>query len=872
MEILELKVLRGPNYWSAYRKHLIEMKLDLRDFEELPTNKIPRFREKLQEIMPELEEHRCSKGYEGGFFERLDEGTWLGHVTEHIALELQSMAGMPCGYGRTRSARKNGVYHVVFSYCIESAGLYAAKAAVNLVKAIAMGQDYDLKHDVEELKKIKQREGLGPSTRAIVQEAKKRDIPVRRLDNRSTVMLGHGKHQKIICATEACSTGNLAVERASNKAVTKRLLAEACIPVPKGDVIYDAEELQSATNKLGFPVVIKPLNGNHGRGITTGIQSIEQAMDAFTKAKEISSAIIVEQHFEGSDYRLLLVNYKLVAASRRIPAMVVGDGESTIEMLIAKLNEEAGRGDDHDDVLTKVKIDNATLDILKRKLYSPDTVLQNGEALVLKDTANISTGGTARDVTDIVHPDNIFIAERAARIMGLDICGIDVIAQDITKPFSSQKAAILEVNAAPGFRMHLSPSKGLARNVAEPVIEMLFPGNSDGRIPLIAVTGTNGKTTTTRLIAHIAATAGFTPGYTTTDGIYIGKHAISQGDCSGPSSAHAVLRDPIVDFAVLECARGGILRSGLGFDKCDTSIITNVTADHLGLNEIDTLDAMARVKAVVAHATRDDGYTILNADDDLVYNIRRKVDCNIALWSMHADNDRIKKHCTKGGLAVTIDQGYYILCKDGWKSRILKVRDVPLTLDGRAECMIKNIMPAILACVIHQVSIDNIRTGLKTFYPEPGVTPGRMNIFKFPGFEFMLDYGHNPDGFKMMKIFLEKTDASVKTGIIGCPGDRRDKDIIEMGALAAEMFDRIIIRHDIDSRGRTNEDLTNLIMRGVNSRKPGMQVDIVSGETQAIQFAIDTAEEGSFIVLFSELVKESIRYISSAQEKSLLVE
>jgi cyanophycin synthetase len=871
MEILEIKVLRGPNCWSAYRKHVIDMKLDLQQYESLPTNKIPGFRERLEKLIPQLYEHRCSKDYPGGFLERLGEGTWMGHVIEHVALELQCLAGMPCGYGRTRSADRRGVYHVVFSYSIESAGVYAAKAAVNIARAVAEDLPYTIEEDIEALRIIRRKEGLGLSTQALVNEAKRRGIPYRRLDNESTVMLGYGKQRKTINATETSCTSNMAVEKADDKQATRKMLEEACIPIAKGQVANSVEALKAAIDTIGFPLVIKPLNANHGRGVTTRIRTAEDALQAYERAAAISTPVLVEKFIEGSDFRFLVIRYKAAAVAKRLPAMITGDGKHSIKELVELKNAEPGRGMEHEDILTNIQIDDLTLTILKRKNLTVDSIPGEGEILLLKDTANLSSGGTARDVTDLVHPENIFIAERTARMMGLDICGIDVIAKDISIPFSEQEAVVLEVNACPGFRMHLSPSRGLARNVAEPVIDMLFPNGSNGRIPVVAVTGTNGKTTTTRLIAHIAATAGYMPGYTTTDGIYIGKHTISEGDCSGPSSAQMVLSDPIVDFAVLECARGGILRSGLGFDHCDTSIITNITADHLGLNEIDTLEGMAKVKAVVAQSTFDSGYAILNADDDLVYSLRRRLDCNIALWSMDPNSTRIQKHIDRGGLAMLVEQGYFVLCREGWKTRVARIKEIPLTLDGRAESMIKNIMPAVLAAFVHDISVEQIRQGLKTFYPTPDTTPGRMNIFRFPNFEFMLDYGHNPDGFLMMKKFLEKTNASEKTGIIGCPGDRRDSDIIAMGSLAAEMFDNIIIRHDNENRGRSNESITDLIMKGIEKKRPGMPIAIVSGETDAIQYAIDHAEDNSFIVLFSEEVGESIQYLHAAMEASVSV-
>jgi cyanophycin synthetase len=866
MRILEIKVLRGPNYWSSYRKQLIQMKLDLEEYEQYPTNTLEGFSDRIEKLMPSLVEHECSENKRGGFFERVREGTWLGHVAEHIALELQTLAGMRCGYGRTRSTEVKGVYHVVIAYTVANAGIYAAKAGVRIVDALARNIPYDISEDVKELSRIRNREGLGPSSQAIVDEAMKRDIPWRRLDNNSTILLGHGKHQRIVRATVTGGTGTIGVDIAADKAETKALLRKERIPVPPGEAISSEEELREVIKRIGFPIVIKPLSGNHGRGITTNITDWEEALKAMALAQRISTRVIVERFIHGADYRLLVINNKLVAASKRIPAMIMGDGVSTIEELVEKTNRDPNRGEGHEKNLTVIKLDAATRAILSQKNLALDSVLPAGEMLFLKDTANISTGGTSRDVTHIVHPRNVFLAERIARLIGLDVCGIDIVATDINVPITGENGAVLEVNAAPGLRMHLAPSKGMAHNVAEPLVKMLFPKGTPSRIPIVAVTGTNGKTTTTRLIAHIARQAGHMVGYTSTDGIFIGDEQVDDGDCSGPSSAEIVLRDPIVDFAVLECARGGILRSGLGFDKCNTSIITNITDDHLGLDDINSLDELAKVKAVVAQSTDDNGYAILNADDDRVYRIARDLDCNIALFSTSDSNERIKMHCKKGGLAAIIEKGYYTVCNNGWSSRVAKVKDVPLTLDGKATCMVKNILPAILAAVVHDIDLSILRKALQTFIPGPAQTPGRMNIYSFENFRVMVDYAHNRDGFNELKEFLRQTDAAVKVGIITSPGDRRDEDIRNIGEYAAGMFDEIIIRHDKDGRGRSNEDITRLIREGISRVNPGMPLTVVSDEIASIQYAMNTAKENSFIVVCTEDVQAALQYLSAVKQ------
>jgi len=867
MKVLEIKTMKGPNFWSNYRHQLIVLKIDLGEMEEFPTNKIPGFAERIKLCMPSLFSHRCSEDYEGGFFVRVQDGTWMGHVIEHIALEIQTLAGMQCGFGRTRSTGERGIYTIIFTYEIEEAGVYAAGAAVSIARKLISGEAFDLNEHITYLKRIHTRKSFGPSTQSIINEAKKRNIPYRNLENGSMVLFGQGVNQKMIRASMTSNTSNWGVETAGDKEETKRLLAKAYIPVPEGMTIYNETELIEAIQKLEFPLVIKPVDGNHGRGITTNIRSATQALEAFNLAKTISRELIVEKYISGEDFRFLVINYKLVAVAKRTPAMVMGDGVSTVYKLIELTNMDPNRGEGHEKMLTAISIDSVTEKALKNKNLSLDSVVPLGEILYLRDTANLSTGGTSTDLTDEVHPYNVFMAERIARLMNLDICGIDVVARDVSVPLRAANGGIVEVNACPGFRMHLNPSKGMARNVAEPVIDMLFPDNRPSRIPIIAVTGTNGKTTTTRLIAHMAKTAGYRVGYTTTEGIYIQDHMINYGDCTGSQSAATVLSDPTVDFAVLECARGGILRSGLGFDHCDISIVTNISEDHLGLKGIKTLAEMAKVKSVVPKSTFDQGYAILNADDDLVFEMSEELYCNIALFSVDATNTRVKKHCDEGGLAAIIEKGYLTICKGSWKIRVARVESIPLTIGGKAECMVKNILPSVLAAIIQNFKIEDIRMALQTFIPSPEHTPGRMNIFKFRNFELMVDYAHNTGGFEELGAFMKKVDAAHKVGIITGVGDRRDEDIRNLGILSGKMFGEIIIRHDKDMRGRPESEVTALLLEGIRMTNAGAPVVVISDETEAIQYAIDNAKLNSFIVVSTDAIYESIDYIRNMLAK-----
>jgi cyanophycin synthetase len=656
----------------------------------------------------------------------------MGHVIEHIALELQTLAGMDTGFGRTRGTGIKGEYYVCFSYIEEDAGVYTAKAAVRIAQALIDDNPYELDEDIMRLREIREDTRLGPSTGCIVEEATRRGIPYIRLNKQSLVQLGYGIHQKRIRATIASTTSNIAVDIACDKEETKNLLGAAEIPVPGGTVIRTLEGLAQAVEKYGYPLVIKPIDGNHGKGNTTNITTWEQAVTAFDAAKEYGRSVIVEKYITGFDFRILVINYKFICAALRTPASVVGDGTNTIQYLVDETNKDSRRGYGHEKVLTQITIDQFTQKMLDEKNYDLNTIPLKDELVILKPTANLSTGGTSTDVTEEVHPTNIFMCERIAKIIGLDICGIDIMANDLRTPVTENGGAILEVNAAPGFRMHIEPSEGLPRNVAEPVVDMLFPKGSEGRIPIIAITGTNGKTTTSRLIAHIAKIAGKKVGYTTSDGVYIQNQLMMKGDCTGPLSSQFVLKDPTVDFAVLECARGGILKNGLAFNHCEVAVVTNVAADHMGLAGINTLEQMAKVKAVVPETVFSHGYAVLNADDDLVYAMKNNLKCHIALFSMDENNERIKEHSKNGGLSAVFENNNITILKGNWKIRVMNVKDIPITFEGKAIHNINNCLSAVLAAYLYRdININDIRSALSSFMPSAAQTPGRLNFFNF---------------------------------------------------------------------------------------------------------------------------------------------
>jgi cyanophycin synthetase len=869
MKIREINAMRGPNYWSVRRHKLIVMVLDLEEMEELPSNKVDGFAERLKAMFPTMYSHRCSEACEGGFFMRVDEGTWMGHIIEHIALEIQTLADMDTGFGRTRGYGEEGVYSVVFSYIEENVGRYAAKAAVKICEALIVGESYDLTEDIQEMRELRESSRLGPSTGSIVEEAESRGIPWFRLNKYSLCQLGYGANQKRIQATVTSETSSIGVELACDKEDTKYLLEQAEVAVPKGDIINRESSLEDACRYVGYPLVIKPIDGNHGRGITVDIQNYEDALEGFKHAKNSSKsgAIIVEKFITGEDYRLLVINNVLVAAAKRTPAHVIGDGKSSVEALIEIVNKDSRRGFGHENVLTKITINELTQTIIKDAGYTLASVLEKGEMLILKDTANLSTGGTAEDVTDIVHPANVAMAERISKVIDLDICGIDIMSTDISKPLSDTGGAVLEVNAGPGFRMHLAPTEGLPRNVAAPVIDKLFPPGATSRIPIIAISGTNGKTTTTRLIAHMAKMKGYKVGYTTSDGVYIQNRLLMGGDCTGPASAEFVLRDPTVNFAVLESARGGLLRAGLGFKNCDIGIVTNIAADHLGLKGIHTIEQLAKVKAVIPETVLPEGTAILNADDELVYAMRKNLDCNVALFSLDENNPHIKALQKIGGISAIYENGYITICRGTWKIRVIKAVNVPLTFGGKATFMIQNVLPAVIAAYLKGFSIEDMKMALETFIPSATQTPGRLNLFKFKNFQILLDYAHNAAGMRALKQFTDNLEATVKVGIIAGIGDRRVEDNNEMGGIAAEMFDEVIIRQDKHLRGKTEEELIKMLKDGIIKKDPNKKINIIPSEKEAILYAVKNAKKGALIVLCSDVIPDALNLVKELKEK-----
>jgi cyanophycin synthetase len=833
---------------------------DIGELEDRPTNKIPGFYERITELIPSLYDHGCSLGRPGGFLQRMREGTWMGHVLEHVALELQNLAGAEVSRGKTRGAGEKGLYNVVFAYQQEDVGLAAGALALKLLNHIIYGTDPDFDY-VSELEdsviRVAEKLAYGPSTGAIVSEAERRGIPVIRLDpRRSLVQLGHGTHQKRVWATVTSETSNIAVDIASNKELTNRLLHEVGIPVPRSATVRTEDECVSAAKRIGYPVVIKPLDGNHGRGVCINLKSEEEIRKFFPVALEESrnGIVIVETFVTGKDYRILVVNNQVVSVAERVPAHVVGDGEHTVQELIDITNSDPRRGVGHEKILTRISVDSQTQESLDRGGFTLESVPEAGEFVQLKQTGNMSTGGTSIDRTDDIHPDNAQIAQQAAMVVGLDVAGIDFIAVDIAQSVRQAGGAIVEVNAGPGFRMHTHPTEGHPRHVGRAVMDMLFPAGSPSRVPIVAVTGTNGKTTTTRIIAHIMKSAGKHVGMTTTDGIYINGTQILAGDMSGPNSAKMVLKNPTIDYAVLETARGGILRSGLGYDRCDIAVVTNIAGDHLGLGGVNTLEDLARVKSVVPQSVFRDGVSVLNADNEWTADMARSARGEIIFFSLNEENAVIRDHIRAKGRAVVLRQtrsGEMItIIEHRRDTSLLLASQIPATFDGRNRANVANVLAAVAAALGADVQLEAVRHALRTFTASYFQTPGRFNLLEQDGRRILMDYCHNVHGLESMVDFIQRMEPRKKIALIAMPGDRSNDDIDAFGELAGKSFDRVVIREDANPRGRAHGEVPALLKEAVI--RGGLAEEMVTiqyNELKAAREAVGYAERDDFVAL-----------------------
>jgi cyanophycin synthetase len=874
LSIIESRVYRGGNLWSY--NPAIHLVVDLGVLEAYPTDTLDGFTDRLVGLLPGLANHTCSRGVKGGFVERMREGTWLGHVAEHVALQLQQEAGHDLRRGKTREVKGHpGRYNVIYDYTDETVGLAAGSLAVRLLNELVQPEDgFDFAEELDVFLRRAERAAFGPSTGAILEEAVARDIPFIRLNSASLVQLGQGVHAQRIRATMTSKTGALAVDIAGDKEMTTRLLASAGLPVPKQEMVRSADAAVAAARRIGYPVVVKPLDGNHGRGVCLNLASEQDVRAAFVTAQEESRRgdVIVESLVTGRDYRCLIVGGRMQAIAERVPAHVVGDGTHTVSELVEITNADPRRGVGHEKVLTRIKVDDAAISLVREQGYDLDEVPPEGQMVKLALTGNMSTGGISVDRTFDAHPDNIEIAEEAARMIGLDVAGIDFICPDIASPVRETGGAICEVNAAPGFRMHTHPTVGEPQFIAKPVVDLLFPPGSPSRVPIVAVTGTNGKTTTSRMIAHIFKGIGRKVGMTSTDGIVIDERLVYKADASGPRSARMVLQNPRVDFAVMEVARGGILREGLGYDRNDVAVVTNVAPDHLGMKGIDTLEQLADVKAVIVEAVPRNGFAVLNADDDLVRRMRRRCSGSIVWFSLQpagsAVREFVEDYCRRGGRAVVLDRtdrGDMIVIKHGRRSMQLAwTHLLPSTFGGTAKFNVANAMAAAGAAFAAGAGLHEIRQGLRTFTTSYYLSPGRMNLVNVHNVDVFVDYCHNAPGMRVLGEFVDGYAAQKagqsdlgkvsRIGMVSTAGDRRDADMRELGAVAARHFDVVVVREDERLRGRPAGETAALIAEGAKGEigREGVrcrQVETVLDEVDAVRHCMARANPGDIVVL-----------------------
>jgi cyanophycin synthetase len=860
LRVTRLRALRGPNYWRL--APVIACDVRLGALESVNSADVSGFNDRLLDALPTLASHPCSIGAPGGFVERLQSGTHIPHILEHVSLELQNLAGSDVGFGRVVASGDAGVWWVIVAYDEEDVGLQSMRDAVSLVRAALGGPAFDAEASVRELQDLYERVRLGPSTWAIVEEARRREIPVRRLNSRSLVQLGLGRNLRRIQATLTDHTSAIAIEIAQDKDDTKRVLEAIGLPVPHGDVAESADEAVELAQEIGFPVILKPLDLSHGRGISARLTDESAVRDAWTRASQYSERLIVEQFAEGRDHRVLVIGGKLVAVAERVPAHVKGDGVHSIRELIDAANQDPRRGIGHTKVLTRLECDDATVEYLARSGRTLDSVPNAGERVFLTATANLSTGGTSIDRTDEIHPSNVTACEMAAGVVGLDIAGIDVITPDISVPFRENGAAIIEVNAAPGVRMHTHPTEGEPRNVGAPIIDMLYPPGAPTTIPVVSVTGTNGKTTTVRLIAHIFRHTGKTVGFTTTDGVYLNNRLVVEGDMTGPFSANIILSNPTVDVAVLETARGGILRAGLGFDECDVGVVLNVSGDHLGLGGINTIEQLAEVKSVIAAVVKREGHAVLNADDPLVLAMRERSPGDVVLVSTSGDeNPAVAEHLARSGIAVLVERDTFVIRRGRLRIPIAGVREVPLMMGGAARFQRGNILSAIATAYVQGIRYDDIRAGLLSFFPSPALTPGRLNLMRVGSGRVLVDYAHNAAAVGGLMELVLGIDARRRVGVITAPGDRRDEDIRELGRLAAAL-DHVIIKEDDDLRGREPGEVAGLVREGLLAGGlSDNEIEVVADELDAVDHALALLDDHDIGVVLADDVAAVLEHL-----------
>jgi cyanophycin synthetase len=862
MQFRKVLALRGPNYWANFP--VLEAWVDLGEWKDTSSEMMPGFNERLMSWLPTMIEHRCSVGERGGFFERLRRGTYLAHILEHVTLELQSLAGTEVGFGRARETSEEGVYKVAIEYTEEAFARACLEKGRELCMAAVLDKPFDMAAELKRLREIAHEACLGPSTGAIVSAAVARGIPYRRLNSGSLVVLGHGHKQRRILAAETDRTGAIAESIAQDKDLTRALLSSVGVPVPEGRPVTDANDAWEAAQEIDAPVVVKPQFGNHGRGVATNLTTREQVMAAYDSAREEGRDIIVEKYAPGADHRLLIVGNKVVAAARRDPPKVIGDGRSSVAELVAEKNKDPRRSDGHSTVMSIIKLDAIARAVLAEQNLSPEAVPAAGQEVLIRRNANLSTGGSAIDVTDEVHPSVAEQAVDAARVIGLDIAGVDIICQDIRQPLNEQGGIVCEVNAGPGLRMHLQPAEGKAQPVGENIVDLMFPAEETGRVPIVAVTGVNGKTTTTRLIAHILSVTGRTVGLTCTDGIYIGSRRLDNGDCSGPKSARAVLINPAVEAAVLETARGGILREGLAFDRCDVAVVTNIgEGDHLGLSDINDLEKLARVKRVIVDVVAPSGYAVLNAADPLVAAMAEKCPGGVVFFALDEKSPVLQSRRDANGRVVFVRDNSVVLADGLSEFSLLSLERIPLTHGGRVSFQVENVLAAAGACWALGVPAEQIRAGLESFHASVGKSPGRFNLFSYNGATLIVDYGHNPSSLLALMDVIQQFPHEKRLAVYSAAGDRRDIDLVRQGEILGEHFDRVIVYEDHYLRGRKPGEISARFREGLEQGKRVKEIHEITGWKIACEQALAQVRPGELMLLQADVVDETVDYLKT---------
>ena len=861
MEFRKVLSLRGPNMWANFP--VLEAWVDLGVLKDSPSDEIPGFNERLMSWLPSMIEHQCSIGERGGFFERLRRGTYQAHILEHVTLELQELIGMKVKYGRAREMSEDGVYKVVVQYLDEEVGKACLYTARELCLAAVYNRPFDVAAEVGRLRDLAHRVQIGPSTGAIVTAAKARNIPFRRLNSDSLVQFGQGCKQRRIRAAETDGTGAIAESIAQDKDLTRGLLQAVGVPVPEGRPVRDADDAWEAAREIGLPVVVKPRFGNQGRGVATNLNTREQVATAYANARAEGSEVVVERHAPGDDYRVLVINGRVVAAARRDPAHVIGDGRRTIAQLIEEVNADPRRADHHATALSKIVLDPTALQVLEGEGHHPGSVPLAGERVLVRRNANLSTGGTATDVTDEVHPDVALQCVDAARVIGLDIAGVDIVARDLSRPLAEQRGVIVEVNAGPGLRMHLDPSSGAPRPVGEAIIEMLYPNGENGRIPVVSITGTNGKTTTTRLIAQMVAATGRTVGMACSDGIYVNERLIEAGDCSGPMSAQSLLVNPKVEAAVLECARGGILRAGLGFDRCDVAVVTNIgEGDHLGLSGIETLEKLALVKRTAVDVVLPEGAAVLKADDPLVAEMAPKCPGSVIFFCRDGEHAVVKEARAQGRKVVFVRDDHVILAEGERETPLVALAAVPLTYHGRVAFQVENVLAAVASAWHLGISLDLIRSVLASFTSSVDRVPGRFNVLEVQGATVIIDYGHNPSAVAALVEAIEIFPHEKRSILYSCEGDRRDEDILRQMRMLGDSFDTVVLYEYANRRGRPEGEIFGLMRQGLATGSRIQERIDVPDEPAGIELCLKTLEPGDLLVIQPKDIENVIEYVT----------